>query len=255
MQHNVLILLAAGSSTRMRGSVEDKNLAELCGKPVVIRCLETFIASEIFERVLLVYREDQQREQIERLVQQANISNITIDWVCGGAERQDSVFNALKQVPSEADYIFIHDCARPLVSTQSIRALYAVVQEDGAAVLAHRVTDTIKESAPTRSDEEHPSILCEVQRDHLWAVETPQAFAAEPIMSAYQKLFFEGKSVTDDTAVFTNSGYPVTLVENQSPNPKLTSPMDFVYAEFLLKYKTAKKRLPWSPLKTTKIKS
>lgn len=256
MLRNVLILLAAGSGSRMQRSVKDKNLAQLCGKPVVIFCLETLIASEIFERVLLVYRDDQQRDQIERMVEQANISNIKMDWVRGGAERQDSIFNALKQVPVKIDYVFIHDCARPLVSIRAIRNLYSVVQKDGAATLAHRVTDTIKESVQPSSEREFPSILRDIERDRLWAVETPQAFEAKLIISAYQKLFAAGKNVTDDTAVLEHSGHSVTLVENESANPKLTFPIDFAYAEFLLKEAIAKRRLPWgNTLKITKSKN
>src|SRR5260221_6511492 len=65
--------------------------------------------------------------------------------VRGGRERQDSVANALAALPPDIAHVFIHDCARPLIRPEQLVALHKIVRRENAVVLAHRVTDTIKE--------------------------------------------------------------------------------------------------------------
>jgi 2-C-methyl-D-erythritol 4-phosphate cytidylyltransferase len=94
-------------------------------------------------------------------------------------------------------------------------------------VLAHRVTDTIKQ----HSGNGH---LKTIDREHLWSMETPQVFTRELITRAYARVVEKDLSITDDAAAVELLNHPVALLENASPNPKLTTPADLAYLEFLL---------------------
>ncbi len=230
------IFLCAGSGTRMRGAVQDKVLVPLNGQAVVLHSLKAFQEADIIDQIMIVYRDDEQRGQLEEAF--ASVPhNYTLGWVEGGKERQDSVFNALNELSLLVEYVYIHDCARPCIHPQALRDLHKAVVEDDAAVLAHRVTDTIKKASTRKTLSKRR--LKDVPRASLWAMETPQAFAREEIAEAYRRLRLDGLSVTDDTAALAQQGIGVTLVENLTPNPKLTVPGDLPYLEFLLSSRTA----------------
>ncbi len=147
--------------------------------------------------------------------------------VHGGRERQDSVAAALAALPADIEHVFIHDCARPLVRPEQLVALHKIVRREHAVVLAHRVTDTIKEH---RDD----ARLRTLDRSRLWAMETPQVFSRELVVRAYARVAAKGLAITDDAQAVELLGHPIALLENTSPNPKLTTPADLPYLEFLL---------------------
>ena len=232
------IFLCAGSGTRMRGAVQDKVLTPLNGQPVLVHSLKAFQAAGIIDQISVVYRDEEQRREIEQTLSAHNDAGYPINWVEGGRERQDSVFNALTELSLLVEYVFIHDCARPLIHPEALQALSTAVEQDKAAVLAHRVADTIKKASTKRSLRKRK--LQDVPRAGLWAMETPQAFEREMIVEAYRRLRFNNLSVTDDTAALAYQHIGVTLVENQWPNPKLTVPGDLDYLEFLLAKRDSK---------------
>ncbi len=218
----------------MKGLVADKVLTPLGGKPLFLHSLNAFRESGIVDQVVITYRDAEQRAGLERALEEHSRDGLQIHWAIGGKERQDSVFNALTELSLLVEYVFIHDCARPFLRSEILRELHDAVLHDKAAVLCHRVADTIKKASATRRTR-RKRILKDVPRASLWAMETPQAFDRELITDAYRRLRFEGVSVTDDTAAVSRQGHPVTLVENSHPNPKLTVPSDLPYLEFLLK--------------------
>lgn len=235
-QTSAAILLAAGRGTRMAGTVEDKVLQKLGRRPVFEHSLRAFAAAEIVDCFVIVFRDQAQRGKLEALVPRSIARKYSIIWVRGGRERQDSVSSALKALTRKrsAGFVFIHDCARPLVEPETLRKLDAFVRRDGAACLAHRVTDTIKRvpgdgSVPVRKR------LRTLDRRSLWAMETPQAFDLSLIADAYRVVIQRGLSITDDLSALELAGnHPVSLLENPHPNPKITRPADLAYAGFLL---------------------
>jgi len=232
---NTAILLAAGSGRRMQGTVADKLLAPLNGIPLIAHSLQTFVRSKVIDRYTLAYRDEAQRAALMAALEAVDLNGAPLDWVIGGDERQDSVLNALDAQPEDCAYVFIHDCARPLVSVEALQDLHLTVIRDKAAVLAHPVTDTIKRipDAGQLSKTE----LEDLDRSRLWAMETPQAFALPVIRKAYAYVRDDALRITDDTAALAAIGSPVTLVPNSSPNPKITTPADLDYAEWLLSRK------------------
>ncbi len=221
MSRTAAILLAAGSSRRMAGAVPDKVLAPLAGKPAFAHTAATFVRSGAVDFFVVTYRDQQQMVELSAYAPTPTI------FVRGGAERQDSVAAALAELPDDVGYVFIHDCARPLVRVEQLVALHKIVRREDAVVLAHRVTDTIKEHRGEGR-------LRTLDRQHLWAMETPQVFSRKLLCRAYEAVTKRKLAITDDAAAVELLKHPIALLENPHPNPKLTTPADLAYLEFLL---------------------
>jgi 2-C-methyl-D-erythritol 4-phosphate cytidylyltransferase len=246
------ILLAAGRGSRMRGAVADKILAPLAGQRVFAHSVAAFAAARVADLYVVVHRDQRQ------LLALAALAPTPAVFVRGGRERQDSVAAALAALPPDITHVFIHDCARPLVRPEQLRALLQLARRHHAAVLAHRVTDTIKETAAPISARRapasakagrplasfsllrsprsgSPSALRTIPRENLWAMETPQVFARALITRAYARVAAKKLRVTDDAAAVELLRHPVVLLDNLHANPKLTTPADLVWGEFLLR--------------------
>jgi 2-C-methyl-D-erythritol 4-phosphate cytidylyltransferase len=116
-----------------------------------------------------------------------------------------------------------------------------MVRRDKAAALAHRVVDTIKQVAasparahPVQARKPRPVHTTTLDRTRLWAMETPQVFERDLIVRAYAQVQRRRWRITDDVQAVERIGAPVSLLENQHPNPKLTAPADLAWVEFLL---------------------
>jgi 2-C-methyl-D-erythritol 4-phosphate cytidylyltransferase len=228
------ILLAGGSGSRMRGAVKDKILEPILGVPALVYSVRAFLAAGIVDRFVIVRDDDARRADLLGALAAHGHGDLAVTWASGGAERRDSVLNGLEAAPAGAEWVFIHDGARPLVRPESLRALASAARLGGAAALAHRVKDTIKQ-APRGALAGEPVELRDLDRPTLWAMETPQAFSHPLILAAYRRAVAEGVAITDDVAAATHAGHRAIPVENFFPNPKLTEPADFAWVEFLLK--------------------
>lgn len=221
----------------MQGSVGDKTVAILAGKPVFWYSLQAFIQAKIADRFIIVYRNAEQRTDLVATFEKSAARGWPVKWVRGGRERQDSVIRALTALPKSTGFVHIHDCARPLVRPAILQQIDACVRRDGAAVLSHRITDTVKR-LPAGADpiRRRPHTL---DRDRLWGMETPQSFRRDWIEEAYSEVNRQGLHITDDTAALElATEHRVTFLENTHPNPKITRPSDLAYAEFLLAEKS-----------------
>ena len=221
MSRTAAILLAAGSGSRMNGSVVDKVLAPLAGRPVFSYSVAAFMQSAIADLYVVVHRDQRQMMELSAYAPTPSI------LVRGGRERQDSVIHALAALPADIEHVFIHDCARPLIRPEQLVALHKIVRREHAVVLAHRVIDTIKEH---RDD----ARLRTLDRSRLWAMETPQVFSRALVDRAYDRVRQRRLHLTDDAQAVEQLGHPIALLENPHPNPKLTRPADLAYLEFLV---------------------
>lgn len=205
----------------MAGIVADKVLAPLADKPVFAHSAAAFVRSGVVDFFVVTYRDQRQMVELSAYAPTPTL------FVPGGEERQDSVAAALAELPDDVKYVFIHDCARPLIRPEQLVALHKIVRREDAVVLAHRVTDTIKEH-------HGEGMLRSLNRDQLWAMETPQVFSRDLICRAYAKAMTSKRRFTDDAAAVELLKHPVALLENPHPNPKLTTPTDLAWLEFLL---------------------
>lgn len=142
--------------------------------------------------------------------------------VIGSATRKQSVYNGLQSLgANDNDIVLIHDAARPLVELEDIQKLLEIIQTSGAATLAASVSDTLQ-----RDDET-------VERDNLWAIQTPQAFKVSELLKAHEK-FKNDESFTDDAGLMRAMGHEVEIVSSSRINFKITTEDDFKMAEKLL---------------------
>ncbi|MDA1272795.1 MAG: 2-C-methyl-D-erythritol 4-phosphate cytidylyltransferase [Verrucomicrobia bacterium] len=219
------VIVAAGSSKRM-GSGTDKLFLQIRGQPLVAHTWRRFDACQGIDEIVLVIREGM--EPAFREIAAVIRARKPFRFARGGPERQDSVWNGIADVSPECEIVAIQDGARPCTPDELIMQAIGRAREFGAAVVAHRVSDTLKEGDATNL------IKRTVDRSNLWAVQTPQVFHLEVIRKAMQAVRDQGLILTDDTSACELIGQTVALVESAAPNPKVTSPGDIPYIEWLL---------------------
>ena len=217
------IIVAAGSSQRMGF---DKLLTLLGPRPVVAHTLAAFEECPDIDEIILITN-DERFKAIERIEQEECFQKLT-HLIHGGTERHHSVWNGLLDLNPKSEYVAVHDGARPLVDPAQITRCIEAAKIHGAAASAHPITDTVKRADDSQQVSSH------VERDQLWAMETPQVFRAELLKDAYRKILDAGKSVTDEVSAIEQLGHPIQLVPNETPNPKITYPEDLQTAAKLL---------------------
>ena len=217
------VIVAAGRGTRM-GS--DKLFLEVGGLPVVGHAWKRFDAHPDIEEVVLVVRPDN-RSAFDKLAGRLDLKR-PYTLADGGAERQDSVLSGLQAVRADAGIVAIHDGARPCTDQLTISDTIAAARKQGAAVAASAVVDTLKLA------DGDLNISRNIDRTHLWAVQTPQVFRREIILEAMNTVREQNAAVTDDTAACELIGQAVALVPSHALNPKVTTSADIALVEFLL---------------------
>jgi 2-C-methyl-D-erythritol 4-phosphate cytidylyltransferase len=221
-----VIIPAAGKSSRFKDR-EKKPFAHLDGRAVWLRCAELFITRDDVIQTLLVVSPDDMELFRRRFT--ANIAFMDIKIVEGGAERFESVANALALVKPEADFVAIHDAVRPCLTEELISKVFAGAEKTNAALLAVPVSDTLKQV-----DAQH-QITGTVSRQGLWQAQTPQVFKREILVEAYARRAQISKEITDDAQLVEALGLKVHVVEGASTNIKITTKSDLFLAEAVLK--------------------
>jgi 2-C-methyl-D-erythritol 4-phosphate cytidylyltransferase len=220
------IIVAAGKSARM-GPQKDKLFLPVVGRPLVAHTWERFDRAGCIDQIVIVVREGMESAYAELAAEFGFRKPFQI--VIGGKERQESVWNGLQRLCAGTEIVAIQDAARPCTSEALIQATITAARQEGAAVAAQPVSDTIKESA------DGEFICGHLDRSLLWAVQTPQTFRTDVILRALAKAREKGVVATDDTAACELIGQPVKLVTGFGPNPKLTFPHEVPYVELLLR--------------------
>lgn len=221
------IVLAAGKGSRMNSDIPKQYLT-LLGKPVLFYSLQAFEESNVDE-IILVTGSGEQDYCKKEIVEKYQIKKV-VHIVEGGAERYHSVQRGL--VASEdAEFVLIHDGARPLVSVDVINEAINMVKETGACVVGMPVKDTIQ------LVDEEKAIVSTPVRSRTWLAQTPQCFAYELALSSYNRALESGDSeITDDAMVVQHyGGAKVVMLEGGYENIKVTTPEDIEVAECFLK--------------------
>jgi len=213
-----VVIVAAGTSQRMVGI--NKLFAPLGGKPVLAWSVDTCQRYGLIQQIVLVLSDDDLARGQE-LKKERGWSKVAL---CpGGAQRQDSVREGLKQI-RDCDLIMIHDGARPFLTTDLIENGLKLVVETGAAVAAVPVKDTIKLTDSEKLIKET------LKRDRLWAAQTPQIFSFDLITRAYENLATE---ITDDATAVERMGHKVQIYMGDYKNIKVTTGEDLALARII----------------------
>jgi 2-C-methyl-D-erythritol 4-phosphate cytidylyltransferase len=226
------VLVAAGGSRRMGF---DKLFAAIAGKSVIAHTICAFENANAVDGIIVVAREDR-HDEIETIVRDEKFKKVK-SVIPGGKHRQDSVRAGLDHLESSARYVAVHDAARPLITAEQIERVFQQCACHGAATLAEPVSDTLKRADSDPFDSRSGQALLvtgSVDRDQLYAMQTPQIFERQLIEEAYRAVYEENISVTDEVSAVERLGRKVALVLNDDFNFKITYPRDLPLAEFVL---------------------
>lgn len=229
MEKVVAIVPAAGAGKRL-GLGINKAFAILRGAPLIVHCLAMLARTQLVAEAIVVLAPAEVDEGRTLLAsyQAEYFAALPIKVVAGGKERQDSVANALAAVPADAAYIAVHDGARPFAGRAVFARTLAAAKEQGAAIAAVPVKNTIKVVDADGVVVDTPV------RSTLVAVQTPQVFRAQLLKDAYAHLAAHPAVVTDDASVVELLGHKVVVAEGRYENIKITTPEDLVLAEHFL---------------------
>ena len=220
-----VILPAAGRSTRFKGQNQRKKVfVELQGRPVWLRSVEHFINREEVAQTIVAVSPDDLEWFKEKF--RANLAFLNLEIVAGGAERADTVQNALARVRADIDFVAVHDAARPLLAKEWIDRVFRAAESSDAAILGVRVTSTLKRVGGDGA------IVETVSREGLWEAQTPQVFRRTLLLEAYAQR--KGLEATDEARLVEQLGRKVAVVEGSPMNLKITTPEDFRMAGALL---------------------
>ncbi|MDR2709487.1 MAG: 2-C-methyl-D-erythritol 4-phosphate cytidylyltransferase [Elusimicrobiota bacterium] len=219
-----VIIVAAGAGKRFKGLVP-KQFLNLGGMPVFWRSVLAFLDLKETSKIIVVVP-----QKYVKVLSAKYKSFTKVIFVCGGKERFDSVREGLKRVSCEADFIAVHDGARPLINVKDIRAVFLEACKTSAAIAACKTKDTIKAAVGQ-------TIKKTIDRTNLWNAQTPQIFKTDLILMAYKKSI--AKNITDDSELIEKLKKKVSLVELRYPNFKITNKEDFALAQFLIEQKNS----------------
>jgi len=218
------IIVGGGSGTRL-GAAAPKAFIPLAGKPLFLYSLEQFNAHESIGTIIFVVPEPVV-EQTKKIVP---VPRKPLLIVAGGAERWMSVRNGVGH--SKAEWVLVHDVARPLVTRAVIDALLDTSKKYECAVTATPVVDTI------RTFDGADRTLGTVDRSTLLRVGTPQLFKRQALMAAFDKAPLLDKPPTDEAVLMELSGIAVGWAPGDPMNFKITTQQDLELAEAIVAYR------------------
>jgi len=212
----VLAILAAGSSSR---AGVDKVLADLGGHPVLIWSVQAGLVAGCFREIVVVAPSEKLPE-----VNAATRGFGSLRVVAGGATRTASSWSAL-DAAGDTDVLAIHDAARPFVPPSLFHRCVEIAEAHGSAIAGLPLADTVRRANEAGAARE------EIERDGLWAAQTPQAFRRELLEKA--RAAVGDRSFSDDAAAVVAAGLPVKMVAGERRNLKITTFEDLAYAREL----------------------
>lgn len=220
-----LLIPAAGSGRRM-GSDRNKLLLQLKDKPILAWTLLAAQSATSIDWIGII-GQDYDFGEFKHIVTEFGITK-PVELILGGDTRQASVYNGLKNLPTDAKRVLIHDGARCLVTPELFNNCASALYTCQGLIAAIPVKDTIKVVNQQKFIEATPD------RRQLWAAQTPQGFDVELLKKCHQQGYEKGWEVTDDAALLERCKIPVKIVPGEETNLKVTTPVDLAIANFIL---------------------
>ncbi len=219
------IILAAGSSTRMKG--ESKQFICISELPVVARTVIEFDRSSCIDEIIIVAKKDEISLYDDFSEKYAITKPLKI--VEGGETRQESARLGSDAVNSKAKFVAIHDAARCLLTQDMIYKVCHGAYLHEAAILAIKAVDTVK------IGDKNAFIENTTDRKTTWQAQTPQVFKTNAFRAAAYVARDEKIEGTDDASLLEHIRIPVKLIEGSRENIKITEPFDIYFAEAILR--------------------
>ncbi len=217
------VLPAGGLGKRMGGNIP-KQLMVLGGKPVYRYSLETFLSMDEIAEVVMAVPADW-KDHFEKEIFSDNASDeirAKMKIVVGGAERWQSVENGVNALTSDAEFVLVHDVARPFISKEIILDVCKTLVEKGSCLVAKPAVDTIKIA-------KDGCVQQTIDRNTVWMAQTPQAASVALLKKLYGRIAAEPLNFTptDEASILEYFGESVYIVKGNNLNDKLTTPEDF----------------------------
>ncbi|RKY65844.1 MAG: 2-C-methyl-D-erythritol 4-phosphate cytidylyltransferase [Candidatus Latescibacterota bacterium] len=211
---------------RMGGAIP-KPFLWIGGRPILAHTLDAFERCDSVDEVILVVGTADLQLVSEEVVDRYEFTKVR-KILSGGEKRQDSVWEGLKAVEAGTEIVVIHDGVRPFVAPEHLSESIGQCRKCDAVITAVPVKDTIKEA-------EDGLVTSTLDREKLWAIQTPQTFALDLILRAHQQAMGAALIATDDAALVERLGHPVHLLRGSYHNIKITTPEDLALGEIILK--------------------
>jgi 2-C-methyl-D-erythritol 4-phosphate cytidylyltransferase len=221
------IIPAAGEGRRMGGAVP-KQFLQIGGREILARTLAVFEACVAIDDVWVVVAAEQCALCQSTIVERYGLRKVR-GVVAGGTTRQESVWHGLQQVAEAVGLVVVHDGVRPFVTELLLQQTLDHANRYGAAIAAVPLKDTLKRVSAAGTVE------ATVPREHLWRVQTPQAFQHALLRRAFQHAWQQGLQATDEAGLIEALGNAVRIVPGYEHNVKITTPDDLVFCEMFLR--------------------
>jgi len=220
-----LLIPAAGSGKRM-GADRNKLLLQVRSKPLIAW---TLLAAEAASSIswIGIVSQPPDWDDFKSIIADLKLKK-TIVFIPGGSTRQESVYNGLQALPTNAGQVLIHDGARCLATPDLFNACSEAILHCSGLIAAVPIKDTIKVV------DDNDIIKSTPERKQLWAAQTPQGFDVKLLKQCHAEGVRQGWEVTDDAALFEKCGMEVRIVPGEETNLKITTPQDLAIAEFIL---------------------
>jgi 2-C-methyl-D-erythritol 4-phosphate cytidylyltransferase len=220
-----VIICAAGAGARFGGD-KKKPFVELGGRAAFLRSIEAFSTRKDVDQILLSIAPDD--DELVRIKWGPTLGFYNVKICHGGKERFETVANALEKISADADLIAVHDAVRCCLTEEWIDKVFEKAAQTGAAILACPVNGTLKRARGSVIEQT-------IYRVNLWEAQTPQVFDAALLKKAYENLKnLDAAKITDDAMLVEALGHPVSIVETDFTNLKLTRKCDLPIAEAIL---------------------
>jgi 2-C-methyl-D-erythritol 4-phosphate cytidylyltransferase len=226
MKTVAVIICAAGDSSRFGGK-KKKPFVDVAGRAAFLRSIEFFAERDDVKQVILAISPDD--EELLKIKWGANLSFNGVKICHGGAQRFETVTNALELVGEDIDLVAVHDAVRCCLRDEWVNEVIGRAGETGAAILACPVVPTVKQV-------EDGKIIETINRSGLYEAQTPQVFDVKLLKRAYEGLEKLDKSgISDDSMLVEALGQAVSVVETDNSNIKITRRSDVAMAEAIIK--------------------
>ncbi len=218
---DISVIITAGGTGKRMGSEIPKQFMEVAGKPILFHTISLFHKFNKSAQILVTLPESW-LNYWEELINTYQF-DVPHQVISGGQERFHSIKNALRYC--DEPIVMVHDGVRPLVSTETLNRCIQALEDNNAVIPVVPVKESLRKVSGKKSEA--------VIRSEYRNVQTPQCFEKSVLEQAYAQEFHAG--ITDDASLVEQNGEHIHIVEGNDENIKITTPMDLLLAEVLLK--------------------
>ena len=210
----------------LKNQMTKKQYITIKNKPIIYYTLKTFNEIDCIDEIILVSDKNNIDYVKKEVIQKYGFNKVS-KVVEGGSSRTESVYNGFKEIDDKNSIVVIHDGVRPFIEKETIEKSIKKAEEDGAAVVGVKATDTIKIVKDNK-------IIKTLDRRKLWNIQTPQSFKYEILFNSYKNIDWNDKRITDEAYIVEQNNYEIQIILGSKNNFKITTAFDLKLAEYII---------------------